>query len=141
MHPAAVLLSGVLRETSVKGGSRSLGPSFIKGADILAARKALAELFPLHAAQFAKEAVRIEELKAVKKDSDARNWKAKHARLRELIRRYPDDFAIDSRQGNLVGVTHIPTGFRYHTPAHTLPFELRDLEATDAPRTSRANRP
>lgn len=122
MHPAAVLLSGVLRETSVKGGSGSLGPSFIKGADILAARKALAELFPLHAAQFAKEAVRIEELKAVKKDSDARNWKAKHARLRELIRRYPDDFYIDSAgPNNIVGITHRTSGFRYHMPRHALP--------------------
>jgi hypothetical protein len=115
-------------------------------ASYLAARKALAELFPEREKHRAKEASLINELKAVKQESDARNWKAKHGRIRELLRRYPNDFYIDSSgPHNIVGITHRSTGFRYHMPLHALPDQWVSKQTvpepnTNAPRHQKADR-
>lgn len=121
MHPAEPLLKLALRDLDEYNPAKPPGLYPARGG-YSAARLALASLFPLREVRLAKEAALIDDLKAVKKDSDARNWKAKHGRLRELIHKYPDDFYVDSRgPGNIVGVTHRSTGFRYHMPVHALP--------------------
>jgi hypothetical protein len=53
--------------------------------------------------------------------SDMRDYAGKHTKLRELIEKYPDDFTIDSRDDNIVGLTHSKTGFRVHAPLKVLP--------------------
>lgn len=62
----------------------------------------------------------VSALRTAKQESDRRNYVAKHRILRALLRQYPDQFQIDSRQGDIVGLTH-NSGFRLHAPAHVLP--------------------
>jgi hypothetical protein len=67
----------------------------------------------------------LQKLLDAKRLSDVRDYKGKHQRLRQLIDKYPDDFFVDSMQGDIVGVTHRPTGFRMHAPIRVLPSSLR----------------
>lgn len=97
-------------------------------ASYLAAQGVLDKLFPNRAARMRKRAGIVTDLKGAKFESDRGNYPAKHGRMRELIRKYPDDFAIDSRQGDIVGVTHVPTGFRMHLPSRVLPLQLQELQ-------------
>lgn len=62
----------------------------------------------------------IAKLKNVKDLSDKKQYRAKHARAMELINKYPDKFVIDSEGAGIVGVTHKPTGFRFHLPKSVL---------------------
>jgi len=92
------------------------------GGSYLAARAALHALFPNRE----KDASILPELKAIKAESDRRNWRGKEQKLRTLMTKHPNDFVIDSHQGNLVGVTHVRTGFRYHTRRHIVPAGIKD---------------
>ena len=85
-------------------------------ADVSAALAVLQDLYPL----YAKEASVIHELKQVKFESDRSNWRAKHMKLRALMRQYPNDFYINSTDKHLAGVTH-KSGFRFHMPADEVP--------------------
>lgn len=64
---------------------------------------------------------KLEQLLMAKAESDRRNYRAKHAIMRKLITAAPDEFVIDSEQAGLVGITHLPTGFRMHLPRSVLP--------------------
>jgi hypothetical protein len=56
-------------------------------------------------------------LRAAKERSDAGDYAMKHKLIRLNMRRHANDWAIDSDDGKgIVGVTHIPTGFRLHMP-------------------------
>lgn len=66
----------------------------------------------------------IQGLLEAKRLSDRRDYRGKHQKLRELIEKYPDDFYIDSQQGNMVGITH-KSGFQIHAPLKILPVKLR----------------
>jgi len=56
-------------------------------------------------------------LRAAKEHSDAGDYSMKHKLIRQNMRRHADDWSIDSDDGKgIVGVTHIPTGFRLHMP-------------------------
>lgn len=59
-----------------------------------------------------------------KAESDIGNYRAKHKIMRRMLLNSPSQFIIDSQQGNIVGITHKPTGFRMHIPAHVLPVKL-----------------
>lgn len=63
----------------------------------------------------------LQELLQAKKESDRRNYATKGAILRRLLEQEPQNFAIDSEEGNIVGLTHLPTRFRIHTLRNTLP--------------------
>lgn len=63
----------------------------------------------------------LDDLIAAKGHSDRREYDRKHAILRGLVERSPGDFKVDSRAGSIVGLTHVPTGFRVHVPARVLP--------------------
>jgi uncharacterized membrane protein (UPF0127 family) len=62
----------------------------------------------------------LEKLKEVKALSDKRQYPAKHSRAMALITKYPNKFFIDSEGDGIVGVTHRPTGFRFHLPKQVL---------------------
>lgn len=66
----------------------------------------------------------LDELKALKQHSDRGDYAAKHRLARKLLSRSAADFVVDSRTGKIVGVTHQPTGFRFHLPATVLPAEF-----------------
>jgi hypothetical protein len=64
---------------------------------------------------------KIDQLLTAKTESDRRNYKAKHNIMRKLLAAHPSEFLIDSSQNGLVGLTHVPTGFRMHLPKTVLP--------------------
>lgn len=66
----------------------------------------------------------LHRLIEAKRESDRRNYRAKHAIIKHLIASEPDNFHIDSEQGGIVGLTH-STGFKIHVP--------RDVISTDRP--------
>jgi len=68
--------------------------------------------------------VRIDDLLKAKAESDRRNYKAKHDILRRLIGSHPHEFKIDSKTNGIVGVTHVPSGFRVHLPRRVVPTKL-----------------
>jgi hypothetical protein len=59
----------------------------------------------------------LDRLKAIKAESDRKNYARKHQLLRVLLQDYPSEFVIDSPGGKHPGITHSPTGFRMHAPA------------------------
>lgn len=67
----------------------------------------------------------LTQLIEAKKHSDARRYAMKHAILRRLVTNHPEQFAEDSRSKGIVGVTHEPTNFKIHMPAHTIPQPLQ----------------
>lgn len=65
----------------------------------------------------------LEKLIQAKEYSDVKDYPKKVAILRSLIKESPLDFYIDSQEGNIVGVTHRPTGFRIHMPYSAYPVQ------------------
>jgi hypothetical protein len=58
----------------------------------------------------------VSKLLKAKAYSDVKQYDAKHSILHEMISKDPQDFYIDSEQGNIYGLTHSPTGFKIHVP-------------------------
>lgn len=67
----------------------------------------------------------LPRLLEAKRQSDRRNYGAKHSILRELIHQHPKAFKVDSERHGVVGLTHKPTGFRIHMPRRALPTLLQ----------------
>lgn len=64
-------------------------------------------------------------LRNAKAASDAEQYAAKRMILNRLMREHPEDFVVDSDDGKgIVGITHIPTGFKLHTKRQTLPAKI-----------------
>jgi hypothetical protein len=80
----------------------------------------------LHRCKIAASPV-LTTLLAAKARSDARDYRGKHQRLRSLIAQYPNDFVIDSEDGNILGITHTATGFRMHAPRNVIPVPLKRM--------------
>jgi hypothetical protein len=74
-------------------------------------------------------------LRAAKEHSDAGDYSMKHKLIRQNMRRHAEDWSIDSDDGKgIVGVTHIPTGFRLHMPKGVVdPDVLRYHNAAQMP--------
>ena len=62
----------------------------------------------------------LDQLRQAKDESDRKHYHKKHHILRELIAKSPNDWWMDSA-GHHPGVTHRPTGFRFHLPAAAIP--------------------
>ena len=58
----------------------------------------------------------IRLLLEAKAAGDTRTWDRKAGLSREALRHAPGDFYEDSRERHIVGLTHRPTGFRFHLP-------------------------
>ncbi len=65
----------------------------------------------------------IDNLKQVKAFSDAGDYQSKHRLARKLIYEMPDQFDVVEQPNDLVGVTHKPTGFRFHLPRIVAPTD------------------
>ena len=72
----------------------------------------------------------IQSLLKAKEYSDVRDYPKKIAILRSLIQERPSEFYVDSREGNIIGITHRPTGFRIHMPYSAYPGQ-NSKEASD----------
>jgi len=62
----------------------------------------------------------LEKLKEIKALSDKRQYQAKHSKLQALLLKSPAKFVIDSEGLGIVGLTHVPTGFRFHVPREVI---------------------
>ncbi len=56
----------------------------------------------------------LDTLKAAKEFSDIEDYNSKNRLLRKAIKLKPNEFKIDSEKGNIIGLTHKPTGFQIH---------------------------
>lgn len=70
----------------------------------------------------------LQRLLMAKYESDRKNYLKKHQLIRDLMKKHPEDFIIDSREGNIVGITHVPTQFRLHLPYETIPVKLETIK-------------
>jgi len=75
----------------------------------------------------------LQGLLYAKDQSDVRKYDLKHAKLRELIAAHPNDFFIDSEKGEIIGITHAPTGFKIHALRGSVPPIMKRLPATKVP--------
>lgn len=62
----------------------------------------------------------LNDLLLAKYFSDLNNYRLKTHILRSLISRRPDEWLVDSYQGYTIGLTHIPTNFKFHLPKHLI---------------------
>jgi len=58
----------------------------------------------------------VEQLSEAKAHSDRGDYSSKHRIIRQLMEDSPADFVVDSQEGDILGITHKPTGFRLHVP-------------------------
>jgi hypothetical protein len=68
----------------------------------------------------AAQGVSLADLRMLKARSDERRYREKAKIARQLIEQSPEDFYEDSSERGIVGLTHAPTGFRFHLPRHVL---------------------
>ena len=67
----------------------------------------------------------MDKLILAKKMSDQRRYKDKSQLLTELMTKYPTQWCVDSdRDKSICGVTHVPTGFKYHLPRKHIPIAV-----------------
>ncbi len=74
----------------------------------------------------------LDELLKAKSESDKEQYHHKQMRLRKLMTAHPEDFFINSKEDQIYGITHKPTGFRMHLPKHV----LADLPVPDESKNS-----
>jgi hypothetical protein len=73
-----------------------------------------------------KQAGVLGQLLEAKGHSDAGDYTKKNTILHAAMRASPEDFVIDSDDGRgIVGITHVPTGFRIHTKKVAVPRGVR----------------
>jgi DNA-directed RNA polymerase beta subunit len=70
----------------------------------------------------------LDKLLSAKEDSDNKRYHDKHQTMRDLMWQHPQDFEIDSKEGEIYGITHNPTNFRMHLPKHV----VADLDIADS---------
>jgi hypothetical protein len=74
----------------------------------------------------------IDHLLSAKEKSDAGQYGAKHLILVRMMADAPDEFAVDSETSSegdpaYMGITHVPTGFRFHMPKGKVPATVPRL--------------
>ena len=63
---------------------------------------------------------KLDNLLRAKEDSDNKRYNDKHERMRSLMWQHPQDFHIDSQEGEIYGIYHKPTKFKMHLPKHVV---------------------
>jgi len=94
-------------------------------AEALAAQQSEAAALPedepkLGSARSKGRPTKVNSMLKAKAHSDKGDYAGKHRIMRGLIATSPDEFIIDSEADGIVGITHMPTGFRMHLPAGTV---------------------
>jgi hypothetical protein len=49
------------------------------------------------------------------------DYSSKHRIVRQMLEDQPEAFKIDSQDGDILGITHLPTGFKMHVPRVIVP--------------------
>ncbi len=65
-----------------------------------------------------KTATALDDLREAKARSDKRDYAGKTHILRRMMKEKPHDWAVDSEDKGIAGLTHMPTKFRLHLPSH-----------------------
>lgn len=78
----------------------------------------------------------LQSLLQAQQHSDRRDYLAKHRVLARLLRKSPQDFAVDQSAADYPGITHLPTGFQTHAP-----FSLATMATGRMPKTAKKERP
>jgi hypothetical protein len=63
----------------------------------------------------------IDQLLEAKGHSDMGDYSSKHRIVRKMLEEQPEAFKIDSTDGDILGITHLPTGFKMHVPRVIVP--------------------
>lgn len=67
----------------------------------------------------------LSELHAIKELSDRHDYAQKARHLRDMVMAAPGDWEVDSEKDGITGITHRPSGYRYHLPRASVPAILR----------------
>lgn len=105
----------VIRQDLLRGVGRHLGTEAGKVVDNVLFKAS--NYVPPTEDQFA---VTLDQLRQAKQYSDNRQYGAKTNSLRQLMKAAPDEWVIDSVQDHTVGLTHVPTRWRFHLPKYTV---------------------
>lgn len=68
-----------------------------------------------------KEPAIIFQLRKAKEHSDAKRYAQKNEILRKLMHRAPDEWMVDDPEAYHMGITHVPTRFRFHADPKIIP--------------------
>lgn len=123
-------------EAQILGFVRGDADTGVKAlADQMAAEHAAAGgLTPsLEKSAAAQQPSTLEALQEAKRMSDVKRYNAKHAIMSGIMLRHPEEFTIDSEDGDILGVTHAPTGFRMHLPRRIVPAAVAKTAPAPAP--------
>jgi hypothetical protein len=66
----------------------------------------------------------LEQLQFIQQLSDNRAYAAKSAQLRKLMLSNPENWYIDEELQRFYGITHRPTGYRFHLPKTHVPADI-----------------
>jgi hypothetical protein len=53
-----------------------------------------------------------------KSHSEMGDYNTKYMLIRQMMQQHPEAFIVDSPTGKYHGITHVPTGFKFHVPPH-----------------------
>lgn len=67
----------------------------------------------------------LQKLLTAKKSSDLKQYKYKHDILAYMMAKTPENFIVDSKDGDIFGITHTPTKFRLHVPKRFVPSSVK----------------
>lgn len=67
----------------------------------------------------------LKKLIEAKKHSDLKQYKYKHDVLAHMMNKTPENFIVDSKDGEIYGITHTPTNFRLHIPRKFVPSAVK----------------
>lgn len=71
------------------------------------------------------KSIKLQKLIEAKKFSDRSDYGKKNEVLKELLKKYPKEFKVDSILDNkYVGLTHKPSGFKIHAPRTLIPIGI-----------------
>jgi len=82
----------------------------------------------------------VPELLRAKAESDRKNYSAKHDIIHRLIKESPDEFVIDSEESGIYGITHRPSGFKFHLLKAVTPSELIPVQPEKQDKATVLNR-
>ncbi len=111
----AIRKTKVLQENEVAKISEALGDLSYKADCLRAFVMSLEESLDKQS-----QDASVDELKKVKRLSDAKQYQAKHHLLRTLMGRHPAGWEVGQDKG-MASVRNKRTGFRYHMPKRALP--------------------
>lgn len=78
----------------------------------------------------------LQQLHHARESSDSGLMQHKATVLGHMMRCAPQDWEVDSNaQGAFPGITHIPTGYRFHAPRTAIPRQLLNQQLVDPVKT------